>query len=117
MQERRRFVRVPEDSPISYEIISESKTEGFIIKDLSQGGLRFFIRKFIPNHSLLKIKITLKSASFYFESVVRVVWIKEEVPNERYEIGAEFINLPKKASESLIEYIKNAIKPDSTLLL
>jgi len=110
MQERRKFFRIPESSQISYEIIPSVKRRYFIAKDISQGGIRFFVHDFIPKNSLLKIRLTLKKISFSFEAVVKLIWIREEPRSERYEIGVEFLNLPKKAAESLIAYIKNILE-------
>lgn len=106
MLERRRFVRVPEDSQISYEILSDTKSGDFITKDISQGGIRFLVHEFIPKDSLLKIRLTLQKITFSFEAIARIVWIREDPRNERYEVGVEFTNISKKATERLIDYIK-----------
>ena len=110
VQERRRFARIPENLPISYEVLPEIRTEEALTKDISQEGIRFFVNSFIPKFSLVKIKLKLQKVPFNFEALVRVRWIKAEVPNNRYEIGAEFINIPKKAARQLIDYIKNILK-------
>ena len=109
MQERRRFIRVPDNSQISYEVISRPKIGDFFTKDISQGGIRFFVHEFIPKNALLKIRLTLKKLSFSFEAVVKLVWIREDPHSDRHEIGVEFINLPKKATEYLIDYIRNIL--------
>lgn len=106
MVERRRYVRIPESSQISYEVIPEAKIKNYITKDISQGGIRFFVHEFIPKNTLLKIRLTLKNLTFSFEAVVKLVWIREMSRSDKYEIGVEFINIPKKATEYLIDYIK-----------
>ena len=58
----------------------------------------------------MKIKVTLQKIPFYFEAIVRVVWIKEGSCSERYEIGVEFIDIPKNSTEHLIDYIKSVTK-------
>ena len=110
MSERRRFLRIPESSPISYEILPNAKTREFLTKDISQEGIRFFIHKPVPKYSLLRIKLTLEKMFFSFEAIVRVKWVKQEAHGQRYEIGVEFINIPEKAKEHLIDYIKSIIK-------
>ena len=109
MQERRRFVRIPENSQISYEIIPRPKVGDFFTKDIGQGGIRFFVHEFIPKNSLLKIRLTLKKISFSFETVVKLVWIREDARADRYEVGVEFTNIPNKAAENLMTYIKNIL--------
>jgi c-di-GMP-binding flagellar brake protein YcgR len=103
-------VRIPEKAPISYEVMSDAKTADFITKDISQGGVRFFVHEFIPKDSLLKIRLTFQKMIFSFEAIVRVVWIKEDHLNERYEVGVEFVNISKKATEHLIGYIEDILR-------
>jgi len=113
MQERRKFIRVPDNSQISYEIMPRPKVGGFFTRDISQGGIRFFVHEFIPKNSLLKIRLTLKKISFSFEAVVKLVWVREDARADRYEVGVEFINIPKKAADNLISYIKNVLTVSS----
>ena len=110
MPERRKFVRIPENSQISYKVLSKKKTESFLTKDICQGGIRFFVYEFVPIDSILEISLALKNKSFYFGARARVIWIKGDSLGERYEIGVEFIDIPKKISEFLIDYIKRVLK-------
>ncbi|OGX16258.1 MAG: hypothetical protein A2166_03810 [Omnitrophica WOR_2 bacterium RBG_13_41_10] len=110
MQERRRFVRIPENLQISYEIMPSVKSGAFITKNISQGGIRFFVHDLIPKNSLLKIKLTIKNIPFSFDAMVKLIWIREEPQSERYEIGVEFVNLPKKSAKTLIAYIKDILE-------
>ncbi len=103
--ERRKFVRIPEHAEISYEIKPDSKTGSFLTRDISQGGIRFFVHEFIPEKTVLKIRLTLKKIFFSFEAFVKVMWITEDAFNDRYEIGVEFTDMPKPVAERLIAYI------------
>lgn len=105
MRERRKFIRIPEDSPITYEIMDNPKIGDFFTDNISQGGIRFFVHHFIPVKSLLRIKFFLKKITFYFEAVVKVAWVRKVAHSDRYEIGVEFIDIPQKAAEHLIDYI------------
>ena len=107
MEERRKFIRIPESSQISYQILHNMKIGDYLTRDLGQGGLRFFVHEFIPRNTLLKIRLNLEKKFFSFEAAVKVAWIKEVVPAERFEVGVEFINLPYDTSSRLINYIKN----------
>lgn len=106
MQERRRFIRVPESSQITYEILPGAKRDNFLSADISEAGIRFFVHKFIPKNSLLKIKFTLQKISFCFEAIVKLKWIREDIPEERYDIGTEFVNIPQKTSDRLVDYVR-----------
>jgi len=109
MIERRRYVRIPESSQISYEVMPSIKIKDNITKDISEGGIRFFVDEFIPKNSLLKIRLTIEKITFSFEAVVKLIWIREVPRTDRYEIGVEFINMPKKATEYFIDYIKTSL--------
>lgn len=107
--ERRRFVRIPENSQISYEILSKPKIGNSITKDISQGGIRFFIYEFIPKNSLLRIRLTIKKIPFSFEAPVKVIWIEEDPRHSRYEVGVEFTNISQEATDHLVSYITNIL--------
>jgi len=109
-QERRRFLRIPENLPVTYELLLNAKTEQCHTKDISQEGIRFFIDNLVPKYSLLKIKLNLDKPSLSFDALVRVVWIKKTPQNDKYEVGVEFISAPKAATEHLIKYIRSNLK-------
>ena len=109
MIERRKYVRIPEDSPISYQVLPNFRSGDYLTRDISQGGIRFFIHEFVSKDSLLRIRLTLKKISFYFEAVVQVMWIREVAPGEKYEIGVSFTDIPPEASKHLIKYIEDVL--------
>ena len=110
MHERRQYVRIPDESEITYKVLSEPKINMFFTKDLSRGGIRFFIQDAVPQNSLLEIRLTLEKIPFSFRTIVRTKWVRKVAHSERYEIGAEFVNLPEDANEYLIRYIDSLIK-------
>jgi len=105
MQERRRYVRIPENSQISYEVIPAEKMKEHATKDIGQGGIRFFVHEFISKDSHLKIKLSFFKTLFSLEGLVRIAWIREVPYTEQYEVGVEFIDIPSKAVEYLKDYI------------
>lgn len=111
MKERREFIRVPETSEITYRIVSEPKQEHFITQNISQGGVRFFVHEFIPQGTLLKIKLKLKKTSFSFEALAQVRWIEEDVLSERFEIGVKFVDISPGNTAYLLRYIETILKP------
>ena len=106
MEERRRFIRIPESLQITYRQAQQPKSSKFITKDISQKGIRFFVHDFVPINSILRIKIEIKKMLFSFEAIARVIWIKKEPYSNRYEVGAQFSEIPKDSLSYLIEYIK-----------
>ncbi len=107
MLERRKYKRIPENSQIFYEVIPDQKVRDYATKDISQSGFRFLAHEFIPTGSHLRIKLTFHKTLFSFEALVRCVWVREMPYSGEFEIGAEFIDIPAKAAEYIINYIKD----------
>lgn len=105
MIEKRKYIRIPERLGIFYEITPSAKTGEQVTKDISHGGIRFLIRDFIPKDSRLKIRITFKTF-FSLEALVKVVWIREVPDGEEFEVGTQFIDMPREAQAYLINYIE-----------
>ena len=105
MRERRRFLRIPESLPLTYELLLDQQIDGCITKDISREGVRFFIHKFVPKYSLLKIRIVLKKVSFSIEALVRVIWIRRAAKRQGYEVGAEYVSIAPEAVKRLSDYI------------
>jgi hypothetical protein len=108
MKDKRKYIRISESTEISYRLIKNIKTTGALSKDISKGGLRFFVNEFIPKESVLKVKIELKKIPYSFEAMAKVIWIKKRFANESFEIGAQFIEVPREDLLNLEEYLQNA---------
>ena len=107
MEERRKYTRIPEETQISYKVIPAGiKTSEFTTKDISQGGIRFLVHQFIPQGRRLKIRLNLYKTSVAIEALVRLVWIRKMPHSEPYEIGVEFVDLPPKGAERIVNFIK-----------
>ena len=106
MKERRKYVRIHESSQITYELLPGESMKEYATKDISQGGIKFLTREFIPKGSRLKIKLNLYKKFFSFEALVKCAWINKIRYNEEYEVGVEFIDMPPAAAAHLISYIE-----------
>ncbi len=109
MYERRRFKRISDYLPISYRIPPQAKAEGFLTRDISEGGVKFLMHTFVPKGTVLELQINLKKISYVFEIRAEVRWVCKDPTGERFEAGAEFINLPKDVKERLGAYINEVI--------
>ena len=87
--ERRKYIRIPEQSQIFYTVIPIEKTSGYTTKDISQGGIRFMVHEFIPKNSQMKVRLTLSRTSFTFEAIVQAIWISEMPYGQAYEVGVK----------------------------
>ena len=92
MLERRKFIRIPQSAEISYEIANKPEIYTFITRNVSRGGISFFAHSFIPLGTIVRVKFSL--AEFSYDGFAKIVWVKEVIYNEKYEVGAEFMNMP-----------------------
>jgi c-di-GMP-binding flagellar brake protein YcgR len=111
MEERRRYVRIPENLEISYKVIpAGEKPSSYTTRDVSEGGIRFLVHDFIPKDSRLKIRLALCKDSVVIEALVHLVWINKSMHGDSYEIGVEFLDISQKAAELLANCIKEFLK-------
>jgi len=103
--EKRKFIRILEKAEMTYRTVTDQKTTGTLTANLSKGGLRFFVNQFIPNHSMLRVTITLKEIPFSFETLAEVRWIKSVFTGEQFEIGVQFKDIPQEAVKQLQRYM------------
>lgn len=106
MEERRKYIRIPDGSQISYKIVPAEKETEYLTKDISQGGIRFFVHHFIPKDSRLKIRFAPVNSRVSIEAMARLIWIREVPYSGDYEIGVQFTDISPKAAEHLIGCIK-----------
>jgi c-di-GMP-binding flagellar brake protein YcgR len=110
MLEQRQFSRIPEHLKISCMTGPCNRVMGSLTKDISLGGVRFILSKFIPKDSMIKVRLTFEKLAFSFETYVKVVWIKKEPYGDRYVIGSQFENLQKEAFDYLSRHIEDRLK-------
>ncbi|MDO8535584.1 MAG: PilZ domain-containing protein [Candidatus Omnitrophota bacterium] len=113
MDERRKYIRIPEKSAISYNVVPTAILGQYATTDISQGGIRFLVHHFVPKDSHLKVKITFADTSVMIEALVKLVWIKELPYSGSYEVGVRFIDIPPKAADHLLKYIKSFVNKRS----
>ena len=53
-----------------------------------------------------KIRLTLYKTSVTLEAMAKLVWIREIPYSINYEVGVQFVDIPSKAAEYLVNYIK-----------
>ncbi len=113
MDERRKYIRIPEKAAISYNVVPTTILGQYTTSDISQGGIKFLVHHFVPKDSHLKVKITFAAASVTIEALVKLVWIRELPYSGSYEIGVRFIDIPQKAEDHLLGYIRYFVSKKS----
>ena len=107
MKNRRKYTRIPESAQIFYKIIPGNKAVECATENISEGGIKFIAQELIPYGSHLRIRINFHKTLFSFEALVRRVWVSKVSHGEAYEIGAEFIDIPKDAVKYLQHYVES----------
>ncbi len=105
MLDRRQYIRIHEEDELTYAVLPAYKVQRKITADISQGGIRFISDAFIPVRAFLRLEITLRYAAKVIDVVAQVRWVRVVYDNERYEIGAQFIEIAKEDLSFLIAYI------------
>jgi len=105
MNERRKYIRIPEKAEISYRLLKDKKIKAFLTQDISRGGIRFLVHDFVPKGSLIEIRLSLSKIYFSFETLVKVAWVSKQPFNERYEVGVEFVSIPQDIVSRLVAYV------------
>ncbi len=104
----RRFLRIPKSLLVQYKLLNTSLFKEFNTADISQGGVRFFVKGQVLENALLIISIRLEKIAYPLNAMVRVKWVKKVLDNNYCEVGAEFINLPPESFAELNRYLENA---------
>lgn len=90
---KRSFCKLPiHYSPFGPGEVSSPK-EG-LTKDISEGGLRFIVYKFIPVATNMVLNLKLSTLPRILKAISKVVWIRK-LPGgeERYEAGITFTDI------------------------
>lgn len=113
--ERRRFPRLACRAAVQVRDLFEpgASPAGGLSGNVSVGGLRFQSERFLPQTRLLLVQLTLPGASAPFRTIVRVVWTAKQLHTERYDVGAEFIEVASQDLRGLADYVERGIRfPD-----
>ena len=89
-------------APVLCRMPEQKVSEGRRVSNLSLGGVRIYSDERLEVGQELELEFLLPSGS-NLEARARVVWIKELPPGSQgvYDVGLEFVALPKKARREL----------------
>ena len=107
---RRQFIRLKAYHLIKYRPISEDKKEAdriiACIRDIGAGGICFVTDDYLPNSSLIEIKINFPHLNDPVFALAKVVWVKQIKKTRRYEVGAQFIEIDESVRSFIDEQVK-----------
>ncbi|MGA1871261.1 MAG: PilZ domain-containing protein [bacterium] len=111
-RERRRYPRYVARVPLKLKEIgsgphSERRT---LTGNLSEGGVKFSVDRFISPQSRVFLELTIPSAPKLLRIMSRVAWIKKLPDTDSYEGGNEFLDMTKKDKSEIFDYITNNLE-------
>jgi len=109
MDERRKSIRMKEESDVTITVVSEGKHQKIICdssKDISIYGAKIHSRDLFPVDTLLEIDFITKTVHEKITALGKVKWIKVIIEDASYEVGIEFVKTPGDAVKKLENYIE-----------
>lgn len=115
--ERRKFPRLEIPLFIFYRL--ETGDSFVMLKAISRNisgqGLMFEIEKPLPIGSMLYLEIyqpsvRYKDLIFLVYVRARAIWVDEEVKDNKYQIGVEFVEVEKEDKAKIMEYVERIKK-------
>ena len=105
-KDRRRFPRLP--SQVYYRI-GKSQSLRQRVSNISLGGVRIYSDQRLDIGEVVELELHFPNG-FSGKCKARVVWIKEIPPDSgaSYDVGLEFLELPKEAIRELMGVLKDA---------
>jgi len=116
-QERRRYKRVffSNQNDLAGILKLSDNHEVFltaIIKDLSEGGLGFAVKRDQNNKIIAGSQLTLKNIrgsehlTFMTDLKLEVMWVLDSGKLKNVGIGCRFLDIPQAVKEKIREYVK-----------
>ncbi len=97
----RQFIRHPSDIPIEYSFANARAHEKEHLKNVSEGGLRFFASVRLEIGSAIRINIPVCEPAFQATGVV--VWCRPQ--GDHYDVGVEFEDATTEFSVRMVEQV------------
>jgi c-di-GMP-binding flagellar brake protein YcgR len=96
LADRRRFVRVPFDSPVKVEAVpkrSLADVENLLSEDLSEGGIRLSSHRFFPVQDRMLLELESPEEPASIRALGTVVWVEQSAYTEQFRLGVEFAEI------------------------
>lgn len=113
-QERRRYPRLEEEMPVSYQTSENLGQRTSSTKNISGGGLSFEIETAVSQGDTLQIQIHkpvdigLRRRA-PIRSIAKVVWVRQ-TESGKYKSGLEFINIEEADRDEIISHVEEKVK-------
>lgn len=110
MEEKRRYIRIDAPIVVAYEIVNKvPAAKKSIIKDFSEGGIRFPVYEKLEVGAELELSIEIPFDTIPIFAQGQIMWIKalnREEGREIYDIGVQFREMQTFDKKRLVEATK-----------
>ncbi|MFC1703398.1 PilZ domain-containing protein [Candidatus Omnitrophota bacterium] len=104
--DRRRFAREDVHVPVRYEIKASKQFGATLTKDISEGGIKMTLERFLPLHTEVKLNINLEEIATLVHALGSIAWLRQIPYSDRYQLGIKFLEMDENYKKSLREYLR-----------
>lgn len=108
--EKRKYPRVSANIPVKYRKLGGAAGAlgtGTIIKNLSEGGVRFKTNEFISMACRLVLEMDVPPLTSPVKAISKVAWIRKAPAGSDFEIGNQFLEMSRSDKKIVSDYINN----------
>ena len=110
--EKREHTRIKTRIPLEYKNLKKTikDVKGVLVKDISEGGVRFTSNEFLSLANRLVITINIPTVAREIKAITKIAWIKKLPSGDLYEIGNQFLEISREDKEEVGKYVKTVIE-------
>lgn len=109
-KQKRQFIRLKAYHCVKYRPLSGDGQPRIpipaTIKDISGGGLCLRTEEYLPQSTLIELKINFPHIATSISALAKVAWIKQRGKSRRYEVGMQFVEIEESIRKIIDEQIK-----------
>ena len=115
MQERRRFVRLPTQLPVTYQLLPSTQTHQALTKQIGIAGTCLVLQETIRHGGLLRVTFTFPDAAQPLSLTGKVVWcercetIGQTGRNVSFEAGVQFVQVDESDVVALANFMASLL--------
>lgn len=108
-KEFRHFSRLNFSGPLRCQVRGSQEIINTVSEDLSLSGVKFINNKFIAPSTSVMLEINLKPN--IIRPIARIIWSSALPRQDKFSLGAEFMELDSKDKKSLADYLNMRVPP------
>lgn len=111
-KDRRKYTRLDAYFLAKYRLVSDPNKESVLasVKDIGGGGICMRVEGDIPVSSIIQIYINFPQVLQSVPTLAKVVWSRKMGRSNRFEIGAQFMEIEEVLQKDIIQHVDNIAK-------